>query len=171
MKKYLLLGLVPLLLFSHTLAYDFWDNISVSVWTYTIVPSWVIGIDFISDTINCWVDIVRSTDWWYNSVEFMTLSNLWQYLFWDYEWQLYYGRNCYNWWWSVIIRYIYPDPPLVPDWTLNSVVGGVGSVVGEFIPYVVYIWFWVLIASLWFVAIKWLLSYLYQKVKKTFRSK
>ena len=169
MKKYLLLGLVPLLLFSHTLAYDFWDNILVSVWTYTIVPSWVIGIDFISDTINCWVDVVRSTDWWYNAVEFMTLSDLWQYLFWSYEWQLYYWRNCYNWWWSVIIRYIYPDPWLVPDWALDSVVWSVSSTVSEFIPYMVYIWFGVLSLIISFVGIKWLFNWLKKKIFSSFK--
>lgn len=43
------------------------------------------------------------------------------------------------------------------------------TVFNELIPYVVYIWLWILVVTIWFVAIKWLMLWIYNKVKFIFK--
>ena len=72
------------------------------------------------------------------------------------------------WWWdigwsssSVIWWYSALTPAI--DWLRGTVY--------EIIPYVVYIWIWVLIAVIWFYAIRWLVNWIWWKVKSNFSSK
>lgn len=54
---------------------------------------------------------------------------------------------------------------------LKPVLDGIQTVMGEFIPYLIYISLGVLIATLWFVAIKWLMSWTSRRVTGVFSSK
>lgn len=55
--------------------------------------------------------------------------------------------------------------------TLQPVLTGIQTVMSEFIPYLIYISLGVLIATLWFVAIKWLMSWTSRRVTGVFSSK
>lgn len=62
---------------------------------------------------------------------------------------------------------------ILSGWTaqLSPVLEGIQSVMAEFIPYLIYISLWVLIATLGFVAIKWLMSWTSRRVTGVFSSK
>ena len=65
------------------------------------------------------------------------------------------------------------------SWILNAswqaylwnVLTSIQSVVSEFIPYMVYLALWVLVVTLGFVAVKWLLNYVSRKTTSIFKSK
>ena len=69
------------------------------------------------------------------------------------------------------ISYKQVNIPVLESWTsaFSGVLTSVSSSVSEFIPYIVYIWIWLLTASIWFVAIKRLLNRLKSKVLNPFR--
>lgn len=54
---------------------------------------------------------------------------------------------------------------------LEPVITWVSSIMTEFIPYVVYVAIAVLIATLWFVAVKWLMNWMSRRVTWTFSSR
>ena len=53
---------------------------------------------------------------------------------------------------------------------LSPIIESLGDVMTEFIPYVVYIWLWVLGAVIGFTAIRWLMNWTRAKVLGTFSS-
>lgn len=58
------------------------------------------------------------------------------------------------------------------SWILASlwwIILSLSSVISEFIPYVIYIWIWILSAIIWFVAIKWLINWIRRKTYWSFR--
>lgn len=68
----------------------------------------------------------------------------------------------------------FPEVWTILSWgttTLSHVVTWVQSIMTEFIPYVVYVAIAVLIATLGFVAIKWLMRYMSWKVTGVFSSR
>ena len=76
-----------------------------------------------------------------------------EYLPWWNEW--------WNEWWN-----------WVSDWLISQFQGVLLSfwlVISEFIPYVVYIWLWILSVIIWFFAIKWLINRLKNKTLTFFR--
>jgi len=54
---------------------------------------------------------------------------------------------------------------------LGDVITGIQSVLTEFIPYLVYIALGVLVATLWFVAVKWLMNWTSRRVTGVFSSR
>lgn len=60
---------------------------------------------------------------------------------------------------------------IIENWTdaFSPIITSVFSIMWEFIPYVVYVWIWVLLVSLWFVAVKWLMNWLTSKITKYFK--
>ena len=62
---------------------------------------------------------------------------------------------------------------ILSGWTtqLTPVITGVKSVMVEFIPYVIYVAIGVLLATLGFVAIKWLMNWMSRRVTWTFSSR
>lgn len=79
--------------------------------------------------------------------------------------------NGFNWCYNSISLKL-PDPPVVEDKTVFwSVITWISDTMWEFIPYMVYLWLWTLIISLSFVAVKWLMVWIWNKIKKYFRSK
>ena len=68
--------------------------------------------------------------------------------------------NPWEWWnwWNI-----------VPDWSLVAVITWVFSVFWELIPYVVYIWIWILIVTVWFYAIRRLVNWLSDKIHNNFK--
>lgn len=79
-------------------------------------------------------------------------------------------------WWNENPPVI-PDNPsdwwnwwnIVPDWSLVSVIVWVFSVFSELIPYVVYIWIWILLVTIWFYAIRRLVNWLSDKIHNNFK--
>lgn len=65
-----------------------------------------------------------------------------------------------------------PEATLVPWWVsaFSWVVSSLVSSVGEFIPYVSYIWLWILGAVIWFFAIKRLIVRIRKKIFWSFKS-
>ena len=65
------------------------------------------------------------------------------------------------------------DSPLLSGWTtaFSGIISSLGSAVSEFIPYVAYIWIWLLGAIIWFVAIKRLINRIRAKIFWTFNSR
>lgn len=51
---------------------------------------------------------------------------------------------------------------------LQPALDGLKSVMMEFIPYVAYIWLWIIVACLWFVAIRWLVNWVRAKIFDAF---
>lgn len=78
-------------------------------------------------------------------------------------------------WWNENPPVI-PDNPsewwnwwnIVPDWSLVAVIVWVFSVFWELIPYVVYIWIWILLVTIWFYAIRRLVNWLSDKIHNNF---
>lgn len=68
--------------------------------------------------------------------------------------------NPWEWWnwWNI-----------VPDWSLVAVITWVFSVFWELIPYVVYIWIWILIVTVWFYAVRRLVNWLSDKIHNNFK--
>ena len=65
------------------------------------------------------------------------------------------------------------NTPLLSGWIsqLTPVVTGIKSVVVEFIPYVVYVSIWILLATLGFIVIKRLMNWMSKKITWTFSSR
>lgn len=65
------------------------------------------------------------------------------------------------------------NTPLLSGWIsqLTPVVTGIKWVVVEFIPYVVYISIWILLATLWFIVVKRLMNWMSRKITWTFSSR
>lgn len=83
----------------------------------------------------------NENDYWQCYAEYLPW---WDDLWWD------------NTWWELI-------------WQLSPVITWLSSAVVEIIPYIVYIWLWVLGAILWFVAIKLLINWIRSKVLSPFK--
>ena len=54
---------------------------------------------------------------------------------------------------------------------LNPAWDGLKNSFYVIIPYVVYIWIWLLVCTLWFYAIRWLVNWIWIKVNSVFKSK
>lgn len=68
----------------------------------------------------------------------------------------------------------YPEVWTILSWwtaQLEPVITGVKSIMVEFIPYVIYVAIGVLIATLGFVAVKWLMNWMSRRVTWTFSSR
>lgn len=57
----------------------------------------------------------------------------------------------------------------MPVSSLSPVVNWLSNTVSEFIPYIVYIWVWILSVLIWFVAIKRLINWIRNKILSPFR--
>ena len=78
------------------------------------------------------------------------------------------GSSC-----SIKLTYLLPDPPIIRWWTtaLTPAFDWLKSSVSQIIPLVIYIWIWILLAVLWFYAIRRLVNWLWKKINSVFRSK
>lgn len=58
----------------------------------------------------------------------------------------------------------------LPNWTasLQPAIDGLKSVMMEFIPYVAYVGLGIIVACLWFVAIRWLVNWVRAKIFDSF---
>ena len=92
--------------------------------------------------------------WWclsYNPDWSLVLSLPWQW------WNTWWWNEWWNWW------------NIVPDWSIFAVISGVFSVFTELIPYIVYLWIWILIFTVWFYAIRWLVNWVSNKINNNFK--
>lgn len=102
-----------------------------------------------SETESCndnWDYLESDNDYWQCYAEYLPW---WDNTWWDDTWWD-------NTWWELI-------------WQLSPVITWLSSAVVEIIPYIVYIWLWVLGAILWFVAIKWLINWIRSKILSPFK--
>lgn len=58
-----------------------------------------------------------------------------------------------------------------PNSQMQPAINWLHDTVREIIPYIVYIWIWVLLAILWFYAVRWLVNRIARKINSVFRSK
>lgn len=56
------------------------------------------------------------------------------------------------------------------EWDLSWIISWLNSVIDEFLPYLVYIWLGLITATIWFIAIRWLVNRTSSKVRWTFSS-
>lgn len=78
----------------------------------------------------------------------------------------------YDTYWTFTLSYTYP--PILPwwsNWSLTPAINWLHDTVREIIPYVIYIWIWVLLAILWFYWIRRLVNRIAWKINSVFRSK
>ena len=61
---------------------------------------------------------------------------------------------------------------LLPDWVWNLtwIISSLSTTLNEFIPYLVYVWLWIISALIWFVAIKRLINWIRAKIFSSFSS-
>lgn len=59
----------------------------------------------------------------------------------------------------------------MPVSALSPVVTWITDTLWEFIPYVIYIWLWVLVFSLWFIAVRRLMLRIYNKIRFIFKKR
>lgn len=52
--------------------------------------------------------------------------------------------------------------------SLDVIIDGLENVMAEFIPYVAHVGLWIIVAVLWFVAIRWLVNWVRAKVFSSF---
>ena len=97
--------------------------------------------------ISAWTYSVSSTDEVFDTVSF-TISSTPPSSWWDNSWN-----------WGLIENW---------TWTFSWIITSLWTTVSEFIPYVVYLWVWILGALVWFVAIKRLMNRIRRKILWTF---
>ena len=75
-----------------------------------------------------------------------------------------------NWWWDDY-NWSGTISQVLPNWfsDLSPVITWIYDVVKQILPFIVYLWIGVLICTLWFYAIKWLMNWLSWKITKYFR--
>lgn len=162
-KLFSILAILWLTLFGFSNAYEYSNAITFQ-WSYNIWTE-ALGFQVVDWSWNIMVNWRGSWSCWKNLTN---ISNWDEYFFEEI--------GCgVNWtFWSnntITIKLIYPDPPLIQWGTeaFSGVLTSVSSSVSEFIPYIVYIWIWLLTASIWFVAIKRLINRLKSKFLNPFR--
>ena len=152
---------------------------SITLTTTTDVSIWDYVCNAVSDWMNapaCWLILSD----WSNSctikylVNSSSLSNgctsltAWTYTLSKRSWWSNYAFDSINisvldWdteWWLIIQN---------GTSELSPIITSIFSVMWEFIPYVVYIWIWILLCTLWFTAIKRLMNRLSWKITKYFK--
>lgn len=92
----------------------------------------------------------------------------------EIKWTLYISEtpitvDTNSWWWDINED---DSDSLLIWWVgaLNPIISSLQNTFVEFIPYIVYIWLWILGAVIWFFAIRWLVNWVRAKVYWTFSS-
>lgn len=89
----------------------------------------------------------------------------WTYDVYKQEWTNYFNSISFvvpssdSWNWGLVENW---------TWTFSWIITSLWTTVSEFIPYVVYLWVWILGALIWFVAVKRLMNRIRRKVLWTF---
>lgn len=153
---------------------------------------------FIGDWWTAWEysPISFTTDWWIvNYTSFVPNYDCFLNIGWDCQfyvnndWVVDSSSSCIgfnlpawtyniNWWpwnscnsFSITIWSSWENSwTLLPNWTddLKWIVDGLKSTMAEFVPYIVYIGLWIIVAILWFVAIRWLVNWVRAKIFDNF---
>lgn len=75
-------------------------------------------------------------------------------------------------WWAWITQWYHVwETNIMPVSILSPVVDWLEDSIIEFIPYVIYVWLWLLSALIWFISIKWLINWVRWKSLWVFRFK
>ena len=59
----------------------------------------------------------------------------------------------------------------MPISALTPAIDWLHETVKQLIPLVVYLWIWILVVTLWFIAIRWLVNWMSNWIKSKFSSK
>lgn len=121
-------------------------------WEYIYqFPCWSEDCSAEGDLVN-WVSISAWTyelstesDEAFTSVSFSISSS---FEWWDSSWSL------LPWW----------------EWSLSWIITWLNSTITEFIPYLIYLWLWIITVIIWFVAIRWLVNRTQAKIRWSFSS-
>lgn len=89
------------------------------------------------------------------------------------------SNNTSVWWssenwpscnWNVVISYSASSSKM-PISALTPAIDWLHETVKQLIPLVVYLWIWILVVTLWFIAIRWLVNWMSNWIKSKFSSK
>ena len=147
-----------------------WFTVTSSTSLNWSVSEW--GLNLIA----VWDSQIRDRYW--RTCTTLKLSSNWWYNCW--------GSNGSSFWWVTLSPWEYI---LSCDWitdcsssatliwhsfvssksVFSSVIWNLWLTISEFIPYVVYIWLWVLGVLIWFVAIKWFINWIRRKILSPFK--
>ena len=134
-----------------------------------------------------WLYKVVVTDSWWRSIQYAQFKcpNDWNkfrinwsnnFIF-DYWWTAqcsFYLANSSFYWEGCPSAVLYKNVPVFDFWgnsALSPAITWVKDVAFQMIPFVIYVVIWLLVCSIWFVVIRWLLSWLWLKIKSIFSSK
>ena len=84
-------------------------------------------------------------------------------------WLDYFVFTRYYWWWRNC-SVSYNSDKLCYD-SFSPAVSWLKDTINEIIPYIVFISIWLLLATIWYVAVRWLVNWLWKKIKSVFSSK
>lgn len=150
-----------------------------------ITSSWI--IECTTSNKNCWV-ISSPSCYWVYSVNIS--SNDWSPFmleYWNHALPSVSSQSLtLNCWVNVFVKWPYDSKPSsdfnvnynlsyesvsssMPVSSLSPVVNWLRNTILEFIPYIVYVWIWILSALIWFVAIKRLINRLRNKTLSPFK--
>lgn len=153
---------------SFTVSSNTYLKTSDCVWTPTISS---VGWDLICPFSNQCYSSIQCLGYMFSFPNWGWTTNNVSFKVWDYN------ITCSSYPCSVTLldwsyfEFQAPPPPLLPggEEALSGAVTNLTNSVNEFIPYIVYIWLWILIACIWFVAIKRLINWLRAKIFSSFK--
>lgn len=140
-------------------------NVINSPWLYKVIVTDSSWRDIKYVTFRCPNDWNKFIINWSNNFVF------------DYWWTAkcsIYLTNSSFYWEGCASAVLYKDVPVFNFWwpsALTPAVDWLRWTVNQIIPYVIFIWIWVLLAILWFYAIRWLVNWIWRKINSVFSSK
>lgn len=175
---------------SYTFTYDWWVWYTPETFT-TNIPLNELQVDYQCGGSYCYFDIMAN-DWSYSDFCFIiyddwvlsTCNYEWTWTFliwwlsresevnnWNFstitlsDWQSSWGWDSWGWdsWGGALI--------IEWTWAFAPVIWGLTNSIWEFIPYVAYLWLWILWVVIWFFAIKWLIKFVYWNTYSFFSSR
>ena len=193
MFKKFFLSLLPLSLTALSFASAVWNfdyTFTCSSSSNCVLPNWDSAV-FFDECVN-WSDLdivsnnsspvdcapafiysssLGSTPWKSSGLYFVdwreyNLSSLWYICWFKLRWDV-----CESFPVTMSIKRVNYTPPLLPGGAkaLSGAVTNLTNSVTEFIPYIVYIWLWILVVCIWFVSIKRLINWVRAKIFSSFK--
>lgn len=102
----------------------------------------------LSDFSNCWSQYLEQGFWFDNSA----------------------GCNPINSYSSIILTYSQKKPVSVL-WHFTPVINWLKNIVFDILPYLSYLWLWIITVAVWFISIRWLINRTRLKINNNFRNK
>lgn len=131
-----------------------WD-IYYEEWRFYYNDTWIYNSEDIVFTLPAWDYGIESPQgFWYSTITFnvSSVSGGDDWTWWD----------SWNWTWDILLPWW--------EWSLSWIITWLNSTITEFIPYLVYLWLWIITVVIWFVAIRWLVNRTQAKIRWSFSS-